>query len=464
MSIQSLPFKFERLANQKVLISNDAGFYHLLDDMQDIIDLLAGQTENQKELKSKLFFYESDDEKNAYTQLLASAVSYRYQSALCAPFLFIIIPTLRCDHNCRYCQVSRAEMDAKGFDLNPEYIPQIIDRILEVGQAPYKIEFQGGEPLLNIGFIKEFVATFDARIGHDEREYVIATSLSLVNDSILNWAINYPITFSASLDGTFAVHDYNRRHITQSSHTLFMDNAKAIMEKLGPDRLATVSTLTAKALDAPEDIIKAHEALGLKDLFVRPLSPYGFASQKYSAGYSVEQFKVYYEQLLRLLIERYDELGMVEHNALIHLRKIFNPRFNGYVDLKSPTGHLFGALVFDYTGIIFGSDEARMLYKTHGTDALTLGHCENPMSLSNNENLVNILASSFISEMPGCDECAYQPFCGSDPMHHLSTQYDPVGDKSISRFCQYQKATFDILFRLLDEDHSYKVLKRWLNG
>ena len=99
MNIRPLPFRFETLENEKILISNDAGFYHQFDDINGVSNLLSGKTENPDELKSKLFCFETEDEKIAYTQLLASALSYRYQTALCAPFLFIIIPTLRCDHN-----------------------------------------------------------------------------------------------------------------------------------------------------------------------------------------------------------------------------------------------------------------------------------------------------------------------------------------------------------------------------
>ena len=64
-----------------------------------------------------------------YSNLTSSALAFRYQSNLIRPSLFLIIPTLRCDHNCLYCQVSRVKADAEGYDLDVRYIPHIIEKI-----------------------------------------------------------------------------------------------------------------------------------------------------------------------------------------------------------------------------------------------------------------------------------------------------------------------------------------------
>lgn len=60
--------------------------------------------------------------------------------------IFMIVPTLRCDHTCKYCQVSRASLSAKNMDLKDEYIPVIISLIKKLSSAPYKIEIQGENP------------------------------------------------------------------------------------------------------------------------------------------------------------------------------------------------------------------------------------------------------------------------------------------------------------------------------
>lgn len=463
MTSKIMPFNFERLSNNKVFISNHSGFFHIFEDVSELDRFIEGTHQDTQDLKSKMFCFDTEDEQQTYTQLLSSSLSYKYQSSLCAPFLFIVVPTLRCDHNCNYCQVSRVNEDAQGYDLDRSKIISIVNRIIEIGYPPYKIEFQGGEPLLNFNFIQDFVGQFTSVVDEASVEFIIATSASLIDDKIINWAKNYPVSLSVSLDGTKSIHDRNRKHPRNSSHDLFQHGVSLIKKQLGDDKFSTVTTLTRAGIADPQDIIDAHIDVGSKDIFLRPLSPYGFATKRYDDNYTVQEFETYYEKLLRLLIKEYDDLGIVEHNALIHLQRIYNNKFNGYVDLKSPAGYVLGALVFDYTGNIFGSDEARMLHKSYGIKELRIGEVETPLNFSNNNSLINTLASSFISENPGCDECAYQPYCGSDPMHHLSTQLDPVGDKSLSRFCSYQKSTFDIIFRLIDEKETSAILNRWLN-
>jgi len=34
-----------------------------------------------------------------------------------------------------------------------------------------------------------------------------------------------------------------------------------------------------------------------------------------------------------------------------------------------------------------------------------------------------------------CSECAFEPFCGADPVYHYATQHDYVGKKPLSDFC-----------------------------
>jgi len=435
-------------------------------DSTEKLELLVSNpneiTTEAKELEDKKFIARTDDDYNGALSSMTSSLAYRYQSAMVSPFLFIIVPTLRCDHNCLYCQVSRVNENVNGFDLDINTIPHIITTIKKYGNAPYKIEFQGGEPLLAFNYIQEFVCQFDSNIGQGNAAYVITTSLSKLNDDILLWANSLNVEFSISLDGTQSVHDSNRRHTVCSSHGMVVDGVRKITDTLGQDRVATVTTVTKDTIRDPLDIIKSHEALGFSDMFVRPVSPYGFATKKY-ASYSVTEYLEFYESLLRHLIDNYEESRMVEHGTLIHLKKIYRSGFTSYVDLKSPSGYVMGALVFDYTGKIFGSDEARMLYKTYEVESLVLGDISNDYKLSENIELINTLSNTFITEMPGCDECAYLPYCGSDPMHHLSTQSDLIGDKSISRFCAYQKGTFDIIFRLLKEDSAKNVFEDWLS-
>ena len=154
----------------------------------------------------------------------------------------------------------------------------------------------------------------------------------------------------------------------------------------------------------------------------------------------------------------------VEYSALLHLKRIFS-QSTTYVDLKSPAGIVFGAVCFDYNGNIFGSDESRMLWTTTKSDELVVGNISNPPEDTyQSKNLVALLKDTFIELTPGCSECAYSQFCGSDPVHHLSTQGDLIGHKAKSFFCEIETRMFDLIFNKYYNDDSYKqMFNNWLS-
>lgn len=455
-----MPFNFEWLSDDKAVISNLTGEFSVL-EKHDLLEVANSEISERNKINStSTFLYENESEKNSLSKLHSSSYARRTLNSLKSPFLFIIVPTLRCDHDCTYCQVSRANLDAAGVDLDIGSIEPIVNLIERVGKPPYKIEFQGGEPLLRFDFIKHFINRFDQDHG-EESEYIIATSLSLLNNEIIEFSKNNNVHFSVSLDGTSVFHDSQRRNVIASSHQMAGNGILALSESIGIDRVATVTTITRDALRVPQDIIDGHNNLGLKNMFVRPLSPYGFASYKMDKYYSTNEYLAYYSKLLDLLVAQYDDVGIVEHMALIHLQKIFRPDKTGYNDLKSPAGYLLGSLIINYDGNIFGADEARMIYEQHKTKELVVGHIGNP-DFKQHDAGIEILSNSFISEMPMCNECAYQPYCGADPLHHLSLQQDLIGDKSTSFFCQIQKGIFGKIFKMIDDKKSMKVFDQWL--
>src|SRR5580698_8084909 len=84
-----------------------------------------------------------------------------------------------------------------------------------------------------------------------------------------------------------------------------------------------------------------------------------------------------------------------EFYAALILTRMLSDRPIGYVDLRSPAGVGLGALVYNYDGSVFASDEGRMLAET-GDNAFRLGHVgqDSYNSLILSEKLVNAVSSS----------------------------------------------------------------------
>ncbi|HBD2948798.1 TPA: His-Xaa-Ser system radical SAM maturase HxsB, partial [Escherichia coli] len=105
---------------------------------------------------------------------------------------------------------------------------------------------------------------------------------------------------------------------------------------------------------------------------------------------------------------------------------------------------------------------SRMLQKVNPEADFSAGEFAS-LSFISNEFYRSALSSSFNFAMPGCDTCAYQPFCGADPCQNISVHGEPVGDKSRSTFCQYHKGMFRFLLNEISQDGPMaKMLKGWV--
>lgn len=111
-----MPFNFDRLNDGKVFISNLAGFHHFIEDAV-LFQLSRNQFPTERNvsgsLESKLFIANVDAVSLA-SSALSSGLAKRLMNDLAIRPIFMIVPTLRCDHTCKYCQVSRAAVGASG--------------------------------------------------------------------------------------------------------------------------------------------------------------------------------------------------------------------------------------------------------------------------------------------------------------------------------------------------------------
>ncbi|MCG7535811.1 His-Xaa-Ser system radical SAM maturase HxsB [Pseudoalteromonas sp. OOF1S-7] len=459
-----LPLNFRELDNKQVVISNLTNNYMLLESKEVLNQVVDGYA--PAALRHHLeegSFIASERDFESKVKLTTAAYAQLLRKDLLGQRLIMIVPTLRCDHSCTYCQVSRANQNETGFDLPSTTIPQIIEFIKRVEKPPYKIEFQGGEPLLAENFIKEFYTQFEKAVGSQNFSIIIASSLSLLNDDFLDFAKNRKIGFSTSIDAGHYAHNKHRKLITKNSFELMRDSVNKISQVLGGGRVGSVTTITKEGKDYHNDLVDVHLNLGLQDLFVRPVSPFGFAANRATSVLSNKEFVDFLRSLILRLVDEYHSGSVIiEHFFFIHYKRLINAAQGGYVDLMSPAGYAKQSLIIDYTGNIFGSDEARMIFRRHGGNQLILGNVKQPSATLDTHFSHDLLSSSFNFDIPGCNECVYQTACGSDPIYHLQEQGEPIGNKSESAFCDLHKRVFDLVIELMDNPINNSVFEKWL--
>jgi radical SAM protein with 4Fe4S-binding SPASM domain len=225
-------------------------------------------------------------------------------------------------------------------------------------------------------------------------------------------------------------------------------------------------TTTEQSLQYPTEIVDEYVSLGFDAIFLRAISPYGFAIRtKQAFRYEADAFLAFYKKALDRIID-WNRRGtpIVEVFSQILLRKMLTPFPTGFVDLQSPAGAGIGAIVYNYDGDVYASDEGRMLAEMNDK-SFRLGslHADNYKAVMGGLRMRTIVEQSCAETMPGCSECAFMPYCGADPVYHWATQSDLVGHRPTSGFCRKNMALIRYLFDTLraDDDFTRRLFTSW---
>lgn len=460
-----LPFRFERM-DKRVLVTNMVG-EHLFLSAADFERLggrdLPADSALVRRLRAKHLIREAGDD--LPVELLAMKARTRYRRLAEFTSLHIFVASLRCEHSCPYCQVSRQSSDKGAFDMTIETARLGLDSAFRSPSHNVKIEFQGGEPLLNFELIESVVREAEARneVAGKNLGFVIATNLALLDDRVLDFCRAHDVYISTSLDGPADLHNKNRPRPGRDSWELATAGIRRVREELGIDRVSALMTTTRSSLGRVREIIDTYVEQGLTAIFLRPLSPYGFAIKTKSFdAYGVERWLPFYEEGLDYIIELNRQgTPMVEQYAAIVLKKMFTNDDPGYVDLTSPAGIGIGAIVYNYDGDVYASDEGRMLAEM-GDTTFRLGnlHSDSYEEIMLSEALLAPLEQSFAGSAPMCGDCAFEPYCGADPTYHHATSGDFLGHKPTSGFCRRNMAIFKLLLDRYEGDPETRALFR----
>lgn len=467
-----LPFKFISLNDQSDLIVNEVGDFLVLKKgiVKDIIRRKFSKNENQ-ELYKDLVANFIISEKEIPDLIDNYAVRYSTKKSFLDSFttLHIFVMSLRCDHTCHYCQVSRVTADKAKYDLKREHIDKGIQLMMKSPATHVTMEFQGGETLLAFDNIKYAVAHANTAAIENGKTitFVICTNLSLVNEEILNFCKEKDILISTSLDGPKELHDANRHKVEKSSYECTIEGINLAKKIVGKDMVSALMTTSKKSLEYPEEIVDEYYAQGFRNIFLRNISPYGFAIRGDKNKYETEQFITFYKKALdKILDYNYKGKFFVENFARVILQKVLTPFPIGFVDLQSPAGMINNVIVFNYDGAIFATDESRMLAQDTKDMEFNLGHLDN----ANYENVfygekASKYADSWNNEtIAGCSECALQSYCGTDLVLNHSMQSDLYGYRPTSTFCQKNMAIIKHVINLYVTDpKAKKAFDSWIS-
>jgi len=450
------PLKFRIGNDGHVLFADDAGGYFKADEA--FLDRYARDELSSSDLQ---FLKTNGHAFDELGDLAYLGFEHRFASRLYVPSgvdYVILVPTLRCNLACGYCQVSRVNEGTSGFDWSEKTLAAVFEFLDGLSTRNIKIEFQGGEPLLRLDIIKQVLAFCRGRF--DQCEFVICTNLQEVSDEA--WTVlNEPDVFtSTSLDATREIHQAQRT-VTTERTSAFFENLDAAVERLGADKVSALPTVDPRNPPAPRALVDSFVRYGIRSIYLRPINYQGFARKKFDARASAAAWNRYHSLFIDELISyNWDADMAVEEYYFTHcLRRVLRSGHNHHTDLRNPNIIGQSYVVIDYDGKFYPTDEARMVTRVGQLD-LSMGDVFTGLK----PDKIDVLNGEAVNNFhPDCVHCPYQAFCGVDLVDDLSRYGRIDRPKHLTDFCQRHTYIFDKIFSLIySEDRKVrKSLAIW---
>ena len=449
-------YRFGKL-NNKYLITNEAGRFILLNP-KEFDDLKNGNLKKETKLYNDLrnnYFLNNDET----IELITRKYRQRNNSLFQGTSLHIVIPTIRCNYNCVYCQASSKNIKAKNSDMNKDTAKKTVDFIFSSPSKTITIEFQGGEPLLNWPIVK-FIIEYAKEKNLGAKKNLIITlvsNLSLLDEDKYSFFKKHNVSISTSFDGPELIHNTNRVWLKNNSYRATVK----WINRIKKDRpIGALVTITKLSLKYPKEIIDEYIKQGFNEIHLRPLSFLGLSGKiKDEIGYSAEDFLKFWRKSMDYIIDlNIKNKYISERSSKIILKKILTDNDANYLDLRSPCGAAIGQLAYNFDGKIYTCDEGRMLQD----DTFLLGDVnKNYKEIMSNPTVATVCMASILENLT-CDYCVYKPYCGTCPVQNYALYGNLFPPMTNNDRCKIQKGMFEYLFKKIQDKKVMEIFKKWV--
>ncbi len=467
-------FRFGKIG-EKFIVTNDAGDWQLLEPA-DFQEFSQGRVEPghrlYAELHRKGFLREGIDLED-----LAARIRRKKAFVGVGPHLHIVITTLRCNQTCRYCHASRTNMDRVDTDMSLETAKRVVDLAM-TSTSPYiNFEFQGGEPTVNFPAI-EFIVAYSREKNRYEKkrvEHSLVTNMTYMTDERADWLVANELFVCTSLDGPEDLHNWNRlwtkdgNAFQKVTGWIKAFNQRYVDRGLDPNlwHVDALMTTTRKTFEHWKELVDLYVDLGIRNIHLRPLNPYGFALDTWkNIGYTIDEYLEFYAKTLDYILQLNRQgVEIMEGTASVFLQKMLTPDDPNHVDMRSPCGAGTGQVAYNYDGKIFTCDEGRMV-SAMGNDAFQIGSTSAVSfdEVVGHPTVRTMAMASLQDSLPSCSTCWNKPYCGVCPMHNYMTAGDLYGQRPRSPKCKEHYTIASVLLERLASDDTgevERIFRRW---
>ncbi|MEZ5841924.1 MAG: quinohemoprotein amine dehydrogenase maturation protein [Hyphomicrobiales bacterium] len=338
-----------------------------------------------------------------------------------------------CNLSCTYCYKEDLDTPSAGRRMAFETAKKSIELLLK--ESPdrdrYNVVFFGGEPLSNLGLIREVVAFAEERFGGlgKKVDFTLTTNATLLTPEIVDWLDAHRFGLTISMDGPKALHDKNRKTVGgKGTYDVVAAKARMLLERYRSRPVGARVTLTHGVTDviAIWDHLKndlGFAEVGFSPVTSGPMSAFNLTGDELSD-----------------VFERMKALGRIYRDAALEGRNIgFSNMHQLMTDLYEgrskalPCGAGLGMLAVDHAG------ELNLCHRFTGSDMETYGSVD--------EGIAKARLSRFLEDRAershkGCETCRIRNLCAGGCYHESYAHFsDPT--KPTYHYCDLMRDWID---------------------
>lgn len=356
-------------------------------------------------------------------------------------WLFVIVPTERCNLACKYCFATSAPWRQERMDdaIAERTVDLIVDYIPECGT----IEFAGGEAFLEPDFIERTVkyARRSAEKAGKRLNFIAQSNGTLLTHNLLQRIQDLQITISLSLDGDRVSNDVTRVFPGNKGTHAAITRTLALMREhfCEPGAICVVSKANVGRLS---EVLAEYMKLGLERIKLNPVSKHGRATEDWNTlAVKPEEFLEFHKKYLDMVLD--EDCPVLDENTSTMLQTL-GSRMHLYRCMRSQCGAGRDFLTFAPDGSIYPCPTIRVKPSFRMANVAQIDKLND---IWKHHPIISTLAERQVGTISRCKECMYKRFCEAGcPIE----SYEHFGSIDAPHpWCDYYNGIYTELFRRL---------------
>ncbi len=323
-----------------------------------------------------------------------------------------------CNLACSYCYKEDLDTPNKGRKMAFDTAVKSIELLLKESpdRESYNLVFFGGEPLSNLGLIREVVDYAEARFGEIEREvsFSLTTNATLLNEEIVDWLNQHRFGLTVSMDGPKALHDRNRKTVGgKGSYDIVAAKARMLLERYDSRPVGARVTLTAGVTAVEEIWDHLKNGIGFSEVGFSPVTAGDMATFNLNGAELAEVFEG-----MKALGRHYRDEALASRNiGFSNMHQLMQDLWEGR-SKALPCGAGIGMLAVDHEGGL------NLCHRFTGSTMERYGDVEQGIA---RKRLADFLEARAERSDKGCATCRIRNLCAGGCYHESYAHFsDPL--------------------------------------